>query len=289
VSRRSARRRPQKRAVAQARGAAALGLLTIGTGATVIVAPSADAATLSVTNLGDSGAGSLRAAVAAANAAPGLDTIDIAVTGVIQLTSGELEINDAVTITGPGAGQVTVDAGGHSRVFEIFDGPVSLPVVISGLTMTNGSAPTHEYYYAGTTLEAQESGGALVETITPANIYGVVGSLELDDVVITDSQAGAGGAVDAGNVNLTINDSTLSGNTAVAGGGGLMASGDTTIVGTTVSDNSATAGGGGGLWMSVGRVAVVRSTVSGNTAEWGGGIEFHLRSEEHTSELQSRI
>src|SRR5262249_25417647 len=59
--------------------------------------------TFTVTNLLDSGDGSLRAAVAAANANPGADSIDFAVTGTITLTSGELDITDSVTINGPGA------------------------------------------------------------------------------------------------------------------------------------------------------------------------------------------
>src|SRR5262245_20821974 len=54
--------------------------------------------TFTVTNLLDSGAGSLRAAVSAANANPGADTIDFATTGTIGLTSGELLITDSLTI-----------------------------------------------------------------------------------------------------------------------------------------------------------------------------------------------
>ncbi len=59
--------------------------------------------TFTVTNLLDTGAGSLRAALAAANASPGADAIDFATTGTIKLTSGELDITDSLTINGPGA------------------------------------------------------------------------------------------------------------------------------------------------------------------------------------------
>src|SRR5262249_35750823 len=54
-----------------------------------------------VTNLLDSGAGSLREAVVAANANPGADTIDFATTGTIALTTGQLDITDSVAINGP--------------------------------------------------------------------------------------------------------------------------------------------------------------------------------------------
>src|SRR5262249_13865290 len=56
--------------------------------------------TFTVTNLLDSGTGSLRAAVVAANANPGADDIAFAVTGSIGLTSGQLDLTDSVTING---------------------------------------------------------------------------------------------------------------------------------------------------------------------------------------------
>ncbi len=57
-----------------------------------------------VTNTNDSGTGSLRDALAAANDG---DTIDATgVSGTILLTSGELQINRNVTINGAGAGYV---------------------------------------------------------------------------------------------------------------------------------------------------------------------------------------
>src|SRR5262249_41709554 len=64
--------------------------------------------TFTVTNLLDTGAGSLRAAVAAANANPGADAIDFATAGTIALTSGELDITDSLTINGPGESALTV-------------------------------------------------------------------------------------------------------------------------------------------------------------------------------------
>ena len=57
------------------------------------------ATTITVTNTNDSGSGSLRQALADANDG---DTIRFAVTGAIQLTSGELVIDKSVTIGGPG-------------------------------------------------------------------------------------------------------------------------------------------------------------------------------------------
>src|SRR6187551_1392599 len=59
--------------------------------------------TFTVNTLADSGPGSLRAAVADANANPGADLIRFAgsVRGTVALTSGELGIVDDVRIDGP--------------------------------------------------------------------------------------------------------------------------------------------------------------------------------------------
>src|SRR4030095_3861953 len=64
--------------------------------------------------------------------------IDVSVTtpAAITLTSGELLVNKSVTISGPGAGQLSVDGNASSRVFHIERGTVT----ISSLTITNGYA-----------------------------------------------------------------------------------------------------------------------------------------------------
>ena len=70
---------------------------------------------------------SLRDAISAAS--PG-ETIDFSVTGVIKLEHGELVISDAVTISGPGANDLEIDAQFNSRIFSI--GPTSGDVAIAG-------------------------------------------------------------------------------------------------------------------------------------------------------------
>src|SRR5437879_1749366 len=92
-----------------------------------------------VNTTADSGPGSLRAAIASAT--PG-ETLTFAVSGLITLTTGELLITTNLTITGPGASQLTVQrstAAGTPdfRIFEIRSGTAK-PVTISGLTVNNG-------------------------------------------------------------------------------------------------------------------------------------------------------
>src|SRR5262245_24260687 len=75
-------------------------------------ATSLRAATITVMNTADSGAGSLRQALA--GAADG-DTIDAAgVSGTILLTSGELVVSNSVTILGPGPANLAVDGNAAS-------------------------------------------------------------------------------------------------------------------------------------------------------------------------------
>jgi hypothetical protein len=80
--------------------------------------------------------------------------------------------------------------------------------------------------------------------------------------------------------NLTILDSTVSGNSAGSTyyGGGISsgmfkAPGMVTITNTTISDNSAPEGGGGGINNEYGDLTILNSTLSGNSVkDVGGGI-----------------
>ena len=78
--------------------------------------------TFTVTNLLDSGAGSLRAAIVAANATPGADLINFApkLHGTITLASAEPAITAAsLTIDGPGENRLTVSGNNAYQVFDI--------------------------------------------------------------------------------------------------------------------------------------------------------------------------
>ena len=83
------------------------------------------------------GAGtSLRDAIAAAS--PG-ETIDFTVVGTITLEHGELLVNKDLSIVGPGADVLSIDADGLSRVFNVDNSDVALAnVSISGLTISGG-------------------------------------------------------------------------------------------------------------------------------------------------------
>jgi hypothetical protein len=93
--------------------------------------------TLTVTNLLDKGAGSLRDTIT--NAKSG-DTIVFAANldgQMITLTSDQLTINKSLAIEGPGASLLTISGNDKNRVFNINEG---LAVTIAGLTISHGHA-----------------------------------------------------------------------------------------------------------------------------------------------------
>jgi hypothetical protein len=102
------------------------------------IAIAAYAATITVTNTHDSGACSLRQALA--DATDG-DTInfDPALNGqTINLTSAELAIDKNITISGPGPNLLTVSrSSGTFRIFHVLPGHTD---TIQGLTISGGNA-----------------------------------------------------------------------------------------------------------------------------------------------------
>jgi hypothetical protein len=200
-----------------------------------------------VLNLLDSGAGSLRAAVSAANANPGADTIDFGVAGSIALTSGQLDITDSLTISGPGASALTVSGEGVSRVFAIAGDPT---IVIADLTVANGW--TTDSPGGGISM----TGGTLtLDHVTVSGNYAVGGWFS-----VYLSGEGMGGGLYVAGGTLTLDQSTVSGNYAIGGAG--------------LDDFMAGNGGqgaGGGLYVAAGTVYVNQSTVAGNHALGGAG------------------
>ncbi len=136
--------------------------------------------TFLVTNLNDSGAGSLRAAVQAADGTSGA-VIDFAagLHGTITLKSGQLNLTSNMTINGPGAAKITVSGNNASRVFDVSNGATA---TIDGLTIANGSAQS-------TTDPSQQSGGGVLNE-PGATIY-------LTNDVLRDNRASvASGALE---------------------------------------------------------------------------------------------
>jgi uncharacterized repeat protein (TIGR01451 family) len=260
-------RRAAERAEKKARRHSTTLAGTLATIGAFMAAAPATAATFTVTNLNDAGAGSLRDAVAQANASAGADSVlfQAGLTGTITLTA-DIAITDPVTISGTGA-TVSISGDNNSRIFNV-DNPAStvpIDVHIDHLTLTQGRD-----LYGGAILDKDEN-------------------LVLDQVTITGNAALAGGGVAFYGNNgaaLTINQSVITGNMSYYGGGIAIqyASGPVTLTGDQITNNSAyLVGGGMSATLSPGgSVTVTNSTVSGNHAgdpagpdALGGGIAIN--------------
>jgi hypothetical protein len=219
--------------------------------AALAFASGAQALTFPVTNLDDSGPGSLRQAILDANANAGADDITFSVTGTITLTTGELLVTETLTIAGPGARQLTIDANINSRHFHVQNNTTNL--ALSGLTLTNGLV--------------NDNGGSILNN---------GGNLTLSFMRIVDNQAGGeGGAIydpfqpDVGgnSVNfLTISNSELSINRAGKAAGIFHSGFELRIDNSTIHNNIA-GDSTGGIHEQFGFATIRNSTISGNNAQ----------------------
>src|SRR5262245_2685111 len=133
---------------------------------------------LLVTNLNNSGTGSLRDIMAQANASPGPDIIGFqpGLTGTINLTS-PIAYTQPVEILGPGSGVITVAGNAGNSLFQ--DGsPGGAVLTVHGLTLSNTNGLTISYPLS-TTGEVVVSAGD--SDVTFASSLTVSGSLTLTD------------------------------------------------------------------------------------------------------------
>jgi hypothetical protein len=223
----------------------------------------ASAATLTVINTSDAGAGSLRNAIA--SAAPG-DTINFSVTGTITLTTGTLSIMQNVTITGPGASSLTVSGNSASGVFAIAAG---ITINISGLTVSNGAAGIASGIFnnggsltltnvaiSGNTCWGSGVGGCGIQNINS-------GTATLTNVTVSGNLcfgAASFGCGIANNATLTLTNVTISGNSASGGPGGIYNVGIATLTNVTISDNPT-----GGIFGGSPGTTSLRNTIVANS------------------------
>jgi CSLREA domain-containing protein len=231
---------------------------------------SAGAATFVVTTTTDANHGactvslcSLRDAVIAANANAGADTITLpAGTYMLTLTgvnedaaaTGDLDVTGDLTINGAGSATTTINGNGTDRVFQVI-GAVTL--TLNGVTITGGN----------TTASSTQDGGGILTGFS-------AGTLILNNCVVTGNNGagGQGGGIFANNVTLT--NSTVSGNSTSSQGAGIFAT-SATISGSTITNNNSTGDQGGGLFLINGSSTITNSTISSNSAGAGadgGGI-----------------
>lgn len=197
---------------------------------------------------------------------------------------GRTVINYDLTMTGPGADQVTIDFGGYNPGFEI---PAGRTVVFSGIKFANarvvGSQGTNGSFSAIPTGGGSAQGGAILNSgnLTVTNCV-----FEACKAVGGDGGSGAqftnqggqpagaarGGAIFSNGTSLTVTGCLFMGNEATGGNGGR---GSSNTEGFEFSFGGGGAAGGasqgGAIYVAAGTTSITRSTFSGQRAFGGSG------------------
>lgn len=210
---------------------------------------------LAVTNANDSGAGSLRQAVADV-ADGGSIVFASGLSGqTCTLTTGQILLNKNLTIDASAlAAGFTISGNNASRVFEV---PTSTTVNLRALTIRNG-------YASGTSYPGNTGGGIY----NRGNLTLTECSLIANRAVLGSDPGGGGIENNSGVVKLS--RSTVSGNSSTYGGGIENFPGTLILEQCTVANNSALLNGGG-ISTSGGSTTITQSTVCGNSAGPGNG------------------
>ena len=215
----------------------------VQSGANVVVSSTGDGND-GVCSVGDC---TLREAINAANAnadnsAITFDTKVFAAAQTISLATALPKLSQTVTITGPGANLLTVQAT-TQNVFDIFSVNSGVSAAVSGLTISNGRAGIFN------------NGGTVTVTncILSGNGTGIFnnpgGTVTVTNCTLSGNQTGI-----FNNGMVTATNCTVSGNA----GNGISSGGTLTATNCTVSGNSIGIGSGG-------TVTVTNCTVSGNS------------------------
>ncbi len=248
------------------------------------------AATISVSNTGDAGDGgtcTLRQAIVSMNTgsvagtgctyhdAFGInDTIDFATlptdgSATITLTdvsANQLAISATnLTIDATANGKVTIQrpsGAGHNFRIMYDTTPVGGSLTLNHITVSNGKASGTPY------CNGKHGGGGIC--ITQAD-------LTLNNSTVSGNYAdGYAGGILSRSGNVTLTDSTVSNNTSSKFAGGIYVfDKNLTLTNSTLSGNQVNGGQysyGGGIFSQSAHITLTNSTLSGNSAGYAGGI-----------------
>ncbi|MFO0899488.1 MAG: autotransporter-associated beta strand repeat-containing protein [Pirellulales bacterium] len=199
----------------------------------------APAATFTVTNTANSGAGSLRQAVIDANASPGADTINVNVTGTVTLSTSLPALTGDIDLNGPASGSFTVTGGASVAIFAgaaAVGKSAAGTVVLSAASSNTGGTRVSGGVLQGNTTSLQgdiaNNANVTLSQTTTGTYAGIM--------------SGTGSLTKAGTGTVTLSGAnTYSGGTTISAG---TLQGDTTslqgdiVDNATVNFNQATAG-----------------------------------------------
>ncbi|WGV26461.1 choice-of-anchor Q domain-containing protein [Halotia branconii] len=253
---------------------------------------------ISVTTSADSGAGSLRAAIASVGAG---DTIKFAsglANQTIKLTSGKLVITEDINIDGSGATNLKISGNNSTGVFFV---ERQLNVTFNDLTIVDGYTSGR----GGAIQVLDYSNIKVTNSRFENNSAGIGGAIGLgfgvratvvnsqfdgNDGRLTNAEYGGGAIAIVGAGNLVVKDSKFTNNKGVNGGAIYSLLGTLTVENSVFLKNSSEGGMGGGAILtdganpigpdsrkmqnSGGTIIVRGSHFEGNKTEGEGGALF---------------
>jgi len=217
----------------------------------------------------------------------GIDTVELGDGGTVHVAAGtyheNLNISEAVNLTGAGAQNTIIDGSSYTSVIKIQSAP-NTPNIITGFTIQNGyvisslwNPSDEQVLFAGINLKFIKM---LPQLFAPiflggGGIYiGETHIVTLNDCVIKDNEAEVGGGI-WNNGQLYMNRCAVSGNSAVYGGGGIYntpgwytGSGKMWLTNCTISGNQVTEfdfSGGGGIYNHNGIMELLNCTIAYNS------------------------
>jgi len=215
------------------------------------------------------GACTLRAAVHEANALAGADqvqiaggvdpTFSIAPSGANDVTTGDLDVTEALTLAGQFTPRPVISAANLDRVLDV---TADVAVTVAGVELADGRVTDED--------------GAGIRS---------AGDLTLDRVVLRDNTGLTGSGYPRGggvrmlytNTLLTVTDSTMSDNSAAAGGGisagGLSSQGGGIVLRRSLVEGNTASSSGGGVEIG-GTAEIEATTFTGNNETNNGGAAF---------------
>jgi len=212
---------------------------------------------ITVANANNSGAGSLRQAIADV-CSSGTITFAPSLSGATILLASQLNLNHDLTIDGSTlTTTITLDGQNTTRIVNISS---SVTAVLRGLTIAHGNSGV--------------AGGG---------IYSYFGIVTLTNVTLIGNYGAEGGGVFNDRGTLTVVNSTLSGNIAEWSGGGIYNYyGTLRLTNNTLSGNRTNRAYGGGLYnfgtLHYANTIIANSTAGGDCVQDGGSIATNLNN-----------
>ncbi|BAY26872.1 hypothetical protein NIES2100_66880 [Calothrix sp. NIES-2100] len=246
-----------------------------------------------VTTAADSGVGSLRNAIASAKNGDTIKFAPILANKVIKLTSGQINIQNNLTIDGAGAANLKISGNSSTRVFQVGR---HVDATVRNLTIADGQTTEK-----GGGIQVVDYGSIKVENCRFTNNRGGVAgaiyigfggkgtvnnsSFDYNDGTLAKSGHSGGAIATYGSGVLNVKDCQFTNNKGVNGGAIYTLLSGLTVENSVFRNNSSVGEGGGGIFCdganpigpgsTVGALITIRgSRFEGNQTKGEGGALF---------------